>query len=138
MWQQADNPYLLAIDLHCAVNTHLARLSHAAGKQCPVHCGVEAPLQGGIGHLHVRCRYIILGPDRCTRSPARRKATAVVLGQVSRANADDSWEATTEHALPLVLLDMLAMVGARDFLSEPFLLEEGYPPAGEAEIRKIV
>lgn len=56
---------------------------------------------------------------------ARGLLGAVIVGHVDGIHVDDGQHAAVEHALPLALLDVLAMVGAGQCLCVPFLLEEG-------------
>ena len=115
----------------------LAGLSRAAGKEGAEDGDVEATFHGGEDHLHVRGwsvhvapipgRIFVLGP--WPQAPAGPAAggllAAVVLGHVRRVHVDGRDQAAAEHALPLVLLDVLAVVAAGHGLGDPFLLEEG-------------
>lgn len=47
------------------------------------------------------------------------------MGHVLWVHIDDGSEATVKHALPLLLLDVLAVVGTCEGLGGPFLLEKG-------------
>lgn len=47
-----------------------------------------------------------------------------MVGHVLGVHVDDGQQASAEHALPLALFDVLAVVGAGECFGCPFLLEE--------------
>ena len=126
--------YPLAVDLDGAVHAELPRLPRAAREQRPEDGNVQPPLHGRKGHLHkgrllpaaaLLVQHLGLGLADVALPPAAGLLAAVVLGHVARLHVDDGQQAAVEHALPGALLDVLAVVAAREPLGGPFLLEEG-------------
>lgn len=126
----------------------LAGLSGAAGEEGAEDGDVEAALQGSVDHLHIwrrleqiariarargngQPREAALDVVRQNRfrfvagTTAGGLLAAIELGHVCGIHVDGGKKATAKHALPLVLLDVLAVVGAGHGLGDPFLLEEG-------------
>lgn len=132
-----DTTYHFAIDLDCSMYTELSGLSRTAGKHGSEDGNVQPPLHGGKRHVHVGRRG--LGLDGVgipvwrlvlAGASAGGLLGAVELGHVPRVHVDDRQEAAAEHALPVTLPDVLAVVGTHQALGPPFLLEEGLLVAG--------
>lgn len=66
---------------------------------------------------------LLRGRVLLARTPARRQLRSIVFCQISMVDRDDSVEAWCEHALPLFLSDLLAVVCSRGGFGGPFLLE---------------
>lgn len=130
----------LAIDLDLSVHHEMPCLAGAAGEHGAEDGDVEAALHGGEGHVHVGGDG--LGLDRVllpaldnvlAGAPTGGHLGAVVLGHVARVHVGDAEQPAAEHALPVALLDVFAVVGAEQALGPPFLLEEGLV-VGEADL----
>jgi hypothetical protein len=126
------NTYDFAIDFDCSMYTELSRLSRTAGKHGSKNGNVQSPLHGRKGHVHVRRdglgRYALGVPHwLCVLAGASAGSLfgSVELGHVPRVHVDDGQEAPAEHAFPVTLPDVLAVVGTQQTLGPPFLLEEG-------------
>lgn len=119
--------HLLAIDLDEAVDDELPRLADTAGEQSAEDGRVKTPLQREVGHLHVRRhgRSARLLQAVGAHAAARSLLGAVVAGEVAVVHGDDGGQVAAEHVLPLLLADVLAVVGAGARLGGPFLLEVG-------------
>src|SRR3569833_443473 len=130
-------PYRLAVDLDEPRRDVLLSLPNAAREQSPEGGNVEPPLQGCKRHLHVGrdfsppARQVDLLLSLPVHEADLAAAAAVgLLGAVAGRHVrwihvDDRVEAPAEQALPLLFLDVLAVVGAHHSLGCPFLLEEG-------------
>lgn len=130
----------LAVDLDLSVHHEMACLAGAAGEQGAENGDVKAALHGGEGHIHVRGGD--LGRDHAlvprvfgvlAGTPTGGHFGAVELGHVARVHVGNTKQAPAEHALPVALLDVLAVVGSEQTLGPPFLLEEGLV-VGEADL----
>lgn len=117
------------------MDAHLPGLPCAAGKQGTEDGDIEAALHGAVYHLHVGgvlgrlglpALALLLGGRGTSGAAAGGMLAAVVSGEVARVHVDNAGKAAAEHALPLPLADVLAVVGARGSLGHPFLLEEGF------------
>jgi len=53
---------------------------------------------------------------------------AIMPSHIPGVHVDDGSNTATEHALPMELFDVLAMVGASQRFRVPFLLKEGFRP----------
>lgn len=125
------------------MNHKLARLSGTARKQRPKDSNIKSPLQRRKSHLHERRAPIPLRPlgrmliqAGTTTSGGLR---TVVPGKSDGIHGDDAAEAAREHTGPLLLGDLLAMVGAGGGSGVEFLLEEsrGLGP-GSAELVQVI
>ena len=119
-------PYLLSIDSHRSMNHKLPGLPCAAGEQRPEDRDIQPPLQGSECHLCVgnQPRSRLAPSSNQSRPSAGRHLRSIVGREVGCAHGDDTADAAREHALPLALADLFTVVGARDGLGGPFLLEE--------------
>lgn len=123
-WQMS---YLLPIHSNRPVDNKLPGLPCTAGKEGPEDRNIQPPLQGSKRHLSVGSE---LGLDRLPasllepRASTSRNLRSIICRQVGRVHRDDTANAAREHALPLTLTDLFAMVGAGEGLGCPFLLEE--------------
>jgi hypothetical protein len=117
--------HLLAIDLHQAVDDELAGLPHAAREHGAEDGRVESPLQRVVGHLHVgrHGRRPLLLLRVCAHSTPGGLLGAVMSREISVVHGHDGGQVPLELALPLLLPQLLAVVGARARLGRPFLLE---------------
>lgn len=123
----------LAVHLDGTVDTELPGLSRTAGKHGPKNGDIQSSLHGSKSHLHVRsgdaridAAAVPIGPLVSPRPSAGGQFGAIILGHVFGVHVDDAQEPAAEHALPLALDDVLAVVGAQHTLGKPFLLEEGW------------
>ena len=114
------------------MDAHLPSLTSTAGEHGAEDRDVESALHGGECHLHVRgmdapfnLSDIPVGLLVLAGTAAGSKLGAVVAGHVGRVHVDDAQQAATEHALPLALDDVLAVVAPQHSLGPPLLLEEG-------------
>jgi hypothetical protein len=117
--------HLLAIDLYQAVDDKLAGLPHAARKHGAENGRVESALQRVVGHLHVgrhlrRPRLLVFVGAHAS---AGSLFGAVMAGKIFVFHGHDGGQIPLELALPLLLPQLLAVVGARARLGRPFLLE---------------
>ncbi len=127
------------------MDNKLARLPRAACKQGSEYGNVQPPLHRRVRHLHIGRRVLVLqiggfkrggirefhalvfleGERLVPAAPAAGGLLgAVELGHVARVHVDHGGHAAVEHALPLLLLDVLAVIAAGQGLGRPFLLEE--------------
>ena len=141
--------YLLAINLHTPMNNKLSCLPRTARKQRPEDRRIQSPLHRCKSHIHKRDRGrapLISISNVANSTPALVSAGAaagsllgaVEGGQVAEVHGDDGLDARGEHALPLLLADLLAVVGARGGLGLPLLLEVGAADLGAAELGEVV
>ena len=134
MFSQQEKVYLLAVDLDGTMNNELPRLSRATSKQSPEYSRIQPPLHRSVRHVHVRRprNRPLLDLSIRARSSPRRLLRAIKPGKIGEAHGHDRGKFGPEHALPLLLPDLFAVVGARRRLGLPLLLEEGvlcYPLA---------
>lgn len=116
------------------MDDELPSLSRAAGKHRPEDRNIQPSLQWSKGHLHVRRprhlrRLYPTGPLLRlllqARTPSSGLLGAIIPGELGGIHGDHAAYASREHALPLTLTDLLAVVGPGNGLGGPFLLEEG-------------
>lgn len=123
---RSSSSYLLPINSHCSVDNKLSRLPCTARKQSSEDSNIQPTLQGSESHLCIRnkTRSVPAAALAQTRATASRLLRAIIGRQIGRVHGDDAADALREHALPLALADLLAVVGTRNRLGSPFLLEE--------------
>jgi hypothetical protein len=122
---QAQKTHLLAIDLDQPMDNELPRLPHTTRKEGPEDGRVQSPLQRIVCHLHVRRhggRPLLLLLVCALSSPCSLLG-AIISRQVFVVHGHDGGQVPLELALPLLLLQMLAVVGSCARLGRPFLLE---------------
>ncbi|RYP06188.1 hypothetical protein DL765_009595 [Monosporascus sp. GIB2] len=113
------------------MDAQLSGLARAAGEHGAEDGDVEAALHGGEGHLHVGGEgapadglLVPAGRLVAARAPAGGQLGAVVARHVGRVHVGDAQQAAAEHALPLALDHVLAVVRPQHALGPPLLLEE--------------
>lgn len=113
------------------MDAQLPRLTSAAGEHGAEDGDVEAPLHGGEGHLHVggedALADALVAPGGALVLPgtaAGGQLGPVVEGHVGGVHLGDAQQAAAEHALPLALDHVLAVVRPQHPLGPPLLLEE--------------
>lgn len=132
------------------MNHKLTSLAGTTGKQSPKDSHIQTTLQRSKRHLREgNILFRLLDPQhRPVRLVGETGATAgsgpraVVLGQIVRVHGDHAADARGEHALPLALADLFAMVGASDALGFEFLLEVGAKGGGRGahprQVKQVV
>lgn len=117
----------LPVDFDMPVRDMLSRLPRTARKQRPEDSCVQSPLHGIISHVHIwrspRPRRANIRTTIQTTSSSRGLLAAVKLRQGFVVHGHDGGDSFAEHALPLFLTHLLAMIGPRERLRLPFLLE---------------
>ena len=133
--------HLLAVDPDKAMDDELASLAHAAGEQGAIDGCVKATFERVVGHVHIRRHgrsaqlFLAVGASSTASSLLR----AIIAGEVAVVHANNGGQAAAKLALPLLLADVLAVVGASGRLGSPFLLEIGARGSiGRLELRKSV
>lgn len=114
------------------MDAHLSSLPGTACEHGPEDGNIQPPLHWSESHVHVGCGLFRFDS---TCIPARWLVLAgtsagcllatIELGHVLRVHVGDGKQPPAEHALPITLLYVLAMVGSQKTLGSPFLLEEG-------------
>ena len=103
----------------------LPGLAHTACKQRPKYGRVESPFQWVVRHLHIgrHGRYPRLLCRICSRSSTARQLCSIISRQVLVVHGHDCGYIPPEGVLPLLLPDVLAVVGTGGGFGGPFLLE---------------
>ena len=117
---------LLPVDFDSAVNDKLSCLPRTTGKERSKDGGVQPSLNRGIDHVHIwSSRHQLLRFDRVrSRASPRSLFGAVESSEVGVIHRDDGGQMGLEHALPLLLSNLFAVVITTDRLGRPLLLKE--------------
>lgn len=110
------------------MNNELPSLSRAASKHRPEDRNIQPSLQRSKGHLRKRRPRHLPGLPTWLLQAGTTSGGhmgAVILGELCGVHGHHTPYAPREHALPLTLTDLFAVVGTGHGLGGPFLLEEG-------------